>query len=575
MTKTDMAKLPGLFQRGSVYQLRVVVPLDLKEAYGNKSKLVQSLETSDYRQAVLLATQERAKLLEEFQHKRSLLKPQKLDSVTPEMSTELAQRVRANVLRVDDILRDDPAAYEMLFSELNNLFPNPLEVLTIRSRMPKPGRPTFPKGTLESLEGLSEGDATALYSLNELMDTSVGAKLAQRRLVAVLPLVELQAHQLGLTFDAHAPGAREALLEALKAYRGAWHEVRRRDAGEVIDTPALQAIRKAAAKPVKLKDVYDRWKVSKPRSPDSLNTCLRSVALFEEFTGNPAITALTREQGDGFRTWLQQPERKTTSKTARDRLTWVKSLLKYAKRDLGLLPENPWEGIEIAFKTTNKRRPWTADELKAFFTQDLYTQYKLPSDKKAGADAAYWIPLLGLYSGARVSELAQLRPSDVEKTGLIHLLSITDEGEGQSVKSQAGVRKVPIHSELIRLGFLEYAANLQDRRENSLWPALRSREGKPGAYFSQWFGIYRKALGFGLYPDFHCLRHTVRSQMAEAETPEGVMDTLVGHEVKGSTGTKVYTHRTMTTLQKAIEVLAYPGLSLPKVYQTPHPLLTV
>lgn len=102
MTKTDVAKLPGLFLRAGVYQLRVVVPLDLKVTYGNKSKLVQSLETSNYTEASLLATQERAKLLEEFKHKRRLLAPQKLDSVTVEMASELAQRVRATVLRVDD-----------------------------------------------------------------------------------------------------------------------------------------------------------------------------------------------------------------------------------------------------------------------------------------------------------------------------------------------------------------------------------------------------------------------------------------------------------------------------------------
>lgn len=317
----------------------------------------------------------------------------------------------------------------------------------------------------------------------------------------------------------------------------------------------------------RLREIYARWKDSKPRSADSLNACVRSVTLYEEFTGNPSITLLSREQGDGFRTWLQQPDRKTTSKTARDRLTWVKSLLKYASRELGLLDKNPWEGIDIDFKTTNKRRPWTEAELQTFFTQDLYTLYKLPKDKKAGADAAYWIPLLGLYTGARVGELAQLRVADVETSKVRPMVSITDEGEGQSVKSQAGVRKVPIHRELIRLGFLQYVAAMTAKKERRLWPLLSVRDGKPGGYFSQWFGGYRKALGFELYPDFHCLRHTVRSQMAEAEVSEQIMDALLGHEVKGSTGAKVYTHRSLQALSKAIEFLHYPALSMPHAFK--------
>ena len=260
-----------------------------------------------------------------------------------------------------------------------------------------------------------------------------------------------------------------------------------------------------------LRSIYNRWKESKPRSSDSLNNCLRSVVLFEEFTGNPPINELTREQGDGFRAWLQHSDRKTTSKTARDRLTWVKSVLKYAARDLGLIEKNPWEGIGIAFKTTNKRRPWTDAELEVFFTQPLHAAYKLPKDKKAGANAAYWIPLLGLYTGARIGELAQLKVCDVETLGAIAALSITDEGEGQSVKSQAGVRKVPLHSELIRLGFLDYVNLMKSQNQVLLWPQLPIREGKPGGYLSHWFGEYRRSLGFEQYPDFHCLRHTVRS----------------------------------------------------------------
>lgn len=53
--------------------------------------------------------------------------------------------------------------------------------------------------------------------------------------------------------------------------------------------------------------------------------------------------------------------------------------------------------------------------------------------------------------------------------------------------------------------------------------------------------------------------------MAEAGVQEGVIDRLVGHEVKGSVGARVYTHRTPKSLSDAIEVLNYP-LLLPVVY---------
>ena len=311
-----------------------------------------------------------------------------------------------------------------------------------------------------------------------------------------------------------------------------------------------------------LLDVYKRWKESKPRSADSINSCLRALKLYEEFTGNPPIKKLTRAQGDGFRTWLQQPERKTTSKTAKDRLTWVKSLLKYAHMDLELLERHPWDGIDIQSKTTNKRRPWNDEELKVLFGQELYTYYKLPSDWKAGADAAYWIPLIGLYTGARVSEIAQLKVQDIIVESDIPLLSISDEGVNQRVKTAASIRKIPIHSELIRLGLLNYASKIVKQGHLSLWPKLPMRKNKPGGYFSNWFGEFRKSIGLESAPDFHAFRHSVRTKLAEAAIPEHTIDSLLGHEIKGSTGAKVYTHKTNKTLQLAIEKVKYISLNL-------------
>ncbi len=320
-----------------------------------------------------------------------------------------------------------------------------------------------------------------------------------------------------------------------------------------------------------LRDVHGLWTPSKARSKDTVSACLRAVCLYEEFTGNLPIGNLSRELGGTFRAWLEHPDRQTTSKTARDRLIWVKSLLQFAAHDLGLIKQSPWTGIDIEFRTTNKRRPWKPDELLKLFNQPLHTAYELPSNKKAGKDAAYWIPLLGLYTGARLGEIAQLRTIDVLIEAAVPMLAITNEGDGQHVKTKAGLRDVPIHSELIRLGFLDYVAKAKQSTQVNLWPDLPTRADKPGGYFSDWFGSYRRSLGFDKTPDFHCFRHTVRTQMAEAGIPEAVIDTLVGHEISGSVGAKVYTHRTPRTLSEAMEVLQHPALAqaLPMVYGTP------
>lgn len=320
--------------------------------------------------------------------------------------------------------------------------------------------------------------------------------------------------------------------------------------------------------PLTLRQVYQKWLASKKTSQDTASACLRAVVLFEECLGSATdLRTLNRSKGDAFRSWLLTKE--TTSKTSRDRFTWVKSLLKYATRDLEELPRSPWEGLEIAHKTTARRRPWTPEELKALFGQPLFMRYELPREAKAGRDAAYWIPLIGLYTGARISELAQLRVSDVKTSGPTPLLDITDEGDGQQVKTTASVRAIPIHSELIRLGFLDYVKMVQKSGATALWPNLKFRDGKPGGYFSAWFGTFRKAAGLHeQYPDFHCFRHTVRTAMSEASIDHKVQDQVTGHKPQGSVGTRVYQHVAEAELAKAINSLKFPSLELPRVFGT-------
>ncbi len=73
MKVPTMAKLPGLSLRTGVYQLRVLAPLDLQAAYGGRTRLSESLATSDPRAATLKA----------FSDKRRELSPQQLTEVPP------------------------------------------------------------------------------------------------------------------------------------------------------------------------------------------------------------------------------------------------------------------------------------------------------------------------------------------------------------------------------------------------------------------------------------------------------------------------------------------------------------
>lgn len=344
----------------------------------------------------------------------------------------------------------------------------------------------------------------------------------------------------------------------------------------LLQTPAKSQQRQAKAPPPRaqhkslptLRQLYERWLQIKKRTKGCENSCLVAVQACEQALGPLTVDKFTRAHGDTFRSWLlKQP---ISSRTARMYLVWIKTLLRYAYRELEIITKQPWEGLEIELEKQQTRRPWKDEELQKLFTQPLFTAYATPVGQKSGSDAAYWIPLIGLYTGARIGELAQLRATDISVEDGVPLLHITDAGEGQCLKSAASKRSIPIHSELIRLGLLDYVKAIQAEGHTRLWPMLKVDAERPGLQISNWFGEYRRSIGLTeKYPDFHCFRHLVRTKMSRAKIPEKVQDSITGHETQGSIGTKIYQSISFEERIEAIESITYPQLNLPRVFTAP------
>ncbi|MDP2263558.1 MAG: tyrosine-type recombinase/integrase [Hydrogenophaga sp.] len=568
-----MAQVEGLNLRGSRWYVRIIIPDDLRGAFG-KARVNIALSTSERREAVLRATVERAKWLADFEAKRSALKASPLTSISPQLAALLAARVRATVLAQDDGIRADLSTLADLARVRREIANQVGAGLRIPTPTSSPAQADTPPPR-DDLMGMTPEEQETLTEWNAYLDGKAAVALARGNLAAVLPLVEAEARSVGIVFTAKTPGAREALAMALKAYRAAHRERGLRDVGEVVETP-LHPIPLASnnaaptGKPKTLRDVFDRWKRSgaTPRSDDAVQAMDRAVRQFEGQHPTVTLRDTTRELGDAYRSWLL--ENSGTPKTARDRLTGLKTLLKYAHRDLEWTERHTWEGLDIKARTTNKRRAITADEMAQLFGTAIHTAYALPKVKQAGRDAAYWIPLLGAFTGARLGELCQLRAVDVQTVGGIPALVLTDEGEGQRIKSAAGHRTIPIHSELVRLGFLGYAAAMQQAGHESLWPHLPMRRDKPSDYFGRWFKDFRTALDMGGtdQPSFHYFRHTVRPLMRQAGIDAMTRDKVTGHESAGSVGDAVYDSVQLSELVPAVAAIQYPALLLPVV--SPH-----
>lgn len=368
---------------------------------------------------------------------------------------------------------------------------------------------------------------------------------------------------LGMAFDQNTPGAQEAFGHFLMTLNGPM-------SAHVAELPKETPITPQKAR--KLRDVFKEWKRLQGHTvtADTIRARERALELYEQATGNPPLQDITRAMGHEFAQWLTSL--KGARKTASDRLKYVSSLLKFACRELEWTERHPWEGIDIDYTTETERKPWTPDHIRGFFALPLFTSYALPQRAaRAGADAAYWVPLLGLFTGARVGELVQLKVADIVQAEGVWCIDI-NEDEGKRLKTENSKRQVPIHSELIRLGFLDYLQDIKDAGHSGLWPTMHLNEEKPSLGFSRWFNEtprrdVRDNEGKPVdIPDFHSLRHLVRSTMAAANVPEADQDLITGHATRGSTGTRVYRHTTMQKLRAAVEAIQYPSFALERAY---------
>src|SRR5262249_49661712 len=134
-------------------------------------------------------------------------------------------------------------------------------------------------------------------------------------------------------------------------------------------------------------------------------------------------------------------------------------------RDNGTIPDDlvwadPVSNMRLS-EARPSRQPWEPEELAQLFSSPVFVNGLRPVGGKA--EAAFWLPLLALFTGARLSELAPLTVEDIKldaASGVRFMTVIEDAAIGRSVKTDASVRAVPVHSELLRIGLMkcvEYA----------------------------------------------------------------------------------------------------------------------
>jgi hypothetical protein len=101
------------------------------------------------------------------------------------------------------------------------------------------------------------------------------------------------------------------------------------------------------------------------------------------------------------------------------------------------------------------------------------------------------------------------------------------------VKSEAGVRKVPLHPDLLSLGFAEFVAGRAKGKSQSkrlFHRVAYGADGQPSTIFSKWFARFLDKVGLN-DPAlvFHSFRHNAEDAFRNARQPQYVIDRIIGH----------------------------------------------
>lgn len=284
---------------------------------------------------------------------------------------------------------------------------------------------------------------------------------------------------------------------------------------------------------------------------------------------------------EGKRTNSSGPRASSIKAAKADLAAFFNHLLR--SRIIHHTPLDPFMDIKDDLMGPDARRPFTDQELSTLFDPAKFVPWakKLPH--------TWWGPILGLYTGARVNEIAQAKVRDVvdhygrvclaiRKTVDADLAGNSQMRTRQSLKGKSAIRFIPIAQPVLDAGFLDYVADVRATKHPRLFPHLSCGVNKKtgelngagyGRGLSTRFSQYlHEVLDLPSGFSFHLFRHTLATALELQGVKPELIATITGHEIRKSVPVlqEVYLHGQPSRLvEQQVEAIALftPPVTLP------------
>lgn len=558
-----------LYRRGATYYHRAAIPVDIHDSYG-KSEETFSLKTKDYQEALKLVRQAAVEVDAKFEAHRQYLKRMcepKIDVLTTDQVRAMGERYYIHLLEEDQDLREEDGFY------------HPDERL--------------PEAPIPSFEEYVEANAELEDYARQLMATARVDTFFHSEAREVLGWTDVS---IPLAEDSKS--WRVLALELVKQTVLARETIARRNKGVVIETPEISFVSGGSPK---LLNAVEVWFSEKALDKDGWRekTAQANKKALEALVGccgDKSLTDYGLKDATAYKqmlmalpaNWVKHKDLKKLSiKDAAARasaldlqpqsvtninknLGFVRAFWHWAGGNYEGIQRDLFDGILLPRKNKRKqdRDPFSDEQLQRIFNSPIYTGCKSEREwKKAGSfsmksTAKFWVPLLALYSGARLGELLQLRVTDIRNDNEVWYIDINEDQPDKKVKTREA-RQVPIHTTLENLGFFEYVKQRSRLKADMLFTDIEI--GQDGYYSSPFSKHFNRFLSHaGAKTDktaFHSFRHNFTDAGRNCGADMSVIASIQGHQGHGTQDTYGAGHN-LEIVKREIDKLSYTGLNL-------------
>ncbi|SLN76017.1 Phage integrase family protein [Roseovarius gaetbuli] len=558
-----MPRHPRLYRRNGTYYHRAAIPKDIAKTYP-KSEETFSLKTKDLQEALRLVRIAAVEVDQRFaDHRRRANRPTQLE-LTSEQLQLIHNVYHRHLLEEDEEIRTEGFAGYTAAKSFDDA-----------------------KGLNDDLAE----DTREKYARGEVDDFIWGEAEDV-----------LTWDGIDIDLDPSSPSWNRLARTLQEAYLRAAEDIQKRYQGKIVGTPAEPSGAPSVSPTGPLLSLLFAARVEEAErtvgwSPKLIDDYQVWTNLFIELKGDRPILEYRKSDARDFKNMLmdlpsnRNKHRQTKGLSAFEAIEAAKAhdlptlsvstinkalgrmqaIWKWADKQLDEEVSDIFGPMKLASKSNARGEadPFSPAQLQIIFNSPLFTGCRSkrfrtePGDTDMSGTSWYWLPLLGLWTGARLNELCQLNVEDVVEEDGIGFLRLHEGDETQRIKG-GKKRNVPLHPELERLGFPAFVDAQRRKSLNRVFPDLKiSAKGYYSDRPSKDFSAYISKLGAKTdKTSFHSFRHNFKDACRHAGVNPDINDILLGHALPGMAGRYGDGKVPLSRLYEAVCKIDYTGLSL-------------